>query len=111
MPTFSNRKKFINNNLLYKQKMTNKGLKSFIQYETKNLIYPTVEEIMNFDRILHIWKQGDSLEKLATRYYQNSSYWWIIAQFNQKPTEQHYQTGDSVIIPTPLSSVLSAMGN
>ena len=111
MPKFSNRKTIINNNLLYKQKMFNKGVSSFAQYETKTLVYPTVEQIRTFTTISHIWKQGDSLEKLAFKYYQNNSYWWLIAQFNEKPTEQHFQVGDNVNIPTPLAAVLNAMGN
>jgi len=32
--------------------------------------------------------------------------WWVIAWYNQKPTEAHFNVGDVVYIPTPLANVL-----
>ena len=42
---------------------------------------------------------GDKLYKLAHRYYGSSGFFWIIAMFNNKPTDAHYNYGDIVLIP------------
>jgi len=99
-----------NNNLLYQQKFFDKGVTNFNQLETSYIRYPSVNEIQNFNIITHTWKQGDSLEKLASIHYADPNYWWVLALFNQKPTEQHFSIGDNVYIPSPLYSVLSYMG-
>ena len=46
---------------------------------------------------------------LAT-YYDVAELWWVIAQFNQKPTDSHYSLGDVVYIPLPLEKVLTLYG-
>ncbi len=104
------RKLFFNEDPLYYQKMFDKGVRNFKQYDTANIKYPTAQEMQNMEKILHIWKQGDSYEKLAFEYYKDSTYWWIIAQFNQKPTEQHVTVGDNIYIPLPLYEILSIIG-
>ncbi len=35
-------------------------------------------------------------------------FWWVIAQFNQRPTEANCQVGDMIMIPMPLEAVLRA---
>ena len=34
-------------------------------------------------------------------------YWWIIARYNNKPTDAHYTVGDEVLIPGPFSLIRS----
>jgi hypothetical protein len=99
-----------NKDFLYRRKFFNKGVTNINQLETSYLTYPSVESIQGFDIIAHIWKQGDSIEKLASQYYGNPSYWWILALFNQKPTEQHFTVGENVYVPTPLYSFLNSIG-
>tara|TARA_A100001515_G_scaffold70579_1_gene56132 strand:- start:71 stop:409 length:339 start_codon:yes stop_codon:yes gene_type:complete len=53
--------------------------------------------------IRHVWKTGDKYYKLAQKYYGDPTEWWIIAQFNQKPTEGHLKVGDVIIVPTKLA--------
>ena len=43
---------------------------------------------------------------LAFDIYDDASLWWVIAKFNNKPTEGHLKLGDQVLIPLPLSQVL-----
>jgi len=57
----------------------------------------------------HIWKTGDRYYKLAEEYYGNSEYWWVIARYNQKPTEGHLKKGDVVFIPTPIERLLEIL--
>lgn len=107
---FSKRFIFTNNDPLYQQKMFDKGVKSFKQYNTAEMMYPTAEKIQRLERVLHVWKQGDSFEKLAFQYYQDSTYWWLIAFFNKTPTEQHVSVGDNIHIPIPLYEILNIIG-
>ena len=107
---FLNRKIITNDNFLYYQKMFDKGVRNFKQYESATLEYPTANEITNLQIVSHIWKQGDSYEKLAFKYYQDSAYWWIIAHYNEKPTEQHVSIGESIEIPLPLFLILDFLG-
>ncbi len=52
----------------------------------------------------HIWSQGDTLFRLANKYYGSYELWWTIGLINNKPTDGHYKVGDLVyIISNPLS--------
>ena len=53
------------------------------------------------------WQTGDRLEKIASQAYGDGSYWWIIARYNNKPTDAHYAVGDQVLIPKPFSVIRS----
>ena len=101
---------FNNKNSLYQQKFLDKGTTNFVQYTSPTLSYPSAAEMQGLDIISHVWKQGDSFEKLAFSYYRDSNYWWVIATFNQKPTEQHFSVGDTVYIPLPIYEILTLLG-
>ena len=70
------------------------------------LAHPTLEERATLDRVGHIWSTGDRLFKLAHQYYGKSELWWIIAWYNERPTDSHYEIGDIVYIPLPLDRIL-----
>jgi hypothetical protein len=38
------------------------------------------------------------------------TYWWVIAQYNKKPTESQLSPGDIVYIPIPLEKILGYYG-
>ena len=80
------------------------------QFSTPKFKHPSVEEMANFNTISHIWTTGDRYFKLAHEYYGDSEMWWVIAFFNQKPTEFHLNLGDVVYIPVPLETVLFHIG-
>jgi len=83
---------------------------SIRQYPTLNLKFPTTEQISSYSVQIETWTLGQRLYKLAEKYYGNAEYWWVIAFFNKKPTEQHFSLGDAVEIPLPLNTVLSDIG-
>ena len=83
-----------------------KDLESLSHYETPELAYPTPEEIEDLDIITLTWSTGTRLFKLADRFYGDPTLWWVIAFYNQKPTDAHYKIGDIVSIPTPIERVL-----
>lgn len=88
-----------------------RGVKSIIHPAMGGLKYPTESEVQEFTIQKEEWKIGDRLWKMAEKYYNGRShYWWVIAHFNQKPTEQHFEIGDIVYIPLPLENVLRSYG-
>ena len=79
-------------------------------YTTPIIPYPTKEDMVDIQTQKKIWKTGDRLYKYADEYYGSPKHWWVIAWFNNKPTEAHFKNGDVVYIPVPLSEVLGFIG-
>ncbi len=107
---YSNRTIFKNNLEQYKETFRNKNINFIRQYETPTFVYPDVNNISRLETIKHIWKLGDRYYKLAYQYYGDSKDWWVIAKFNQLPTEFHINVGDVILIPTPLPLAVSLLG-
>ncbi len=84
----------------------NRGIKETMQYETAVLDYPTNEELAAFQNVSHFWTATDKLWKLSSQYYGTPGMWWVIAWYNKKPTEAHFNVGDVIYIPLPLEAVL-----
>ena len=95
-----------NNSELYKKLRKERGLPGAIeQYITNRRKAPTVDEIKTLNNVGHIWTTGDRLYKLADKYYNDPELWWIIAWYNNKPTEAHFKVGDLIQVPLPLERV------
>ena len=101
---------FVTKNDLYAKDLAARGLKQFRYYETPRFEKPTDFELSEIDEIGHAWNLGDRYYKLAHKYYGNGELWWIIAWYNNKPTEAHVKIGEVISIPTPLWKVRSAYG-
>ena len=97
------------NDLQYKQvypeKFENYRKSYLLKKETLNINYPTFNDVLGFDYEIHVWGVGDRYYKLASRYYGDPTYWWVIAWFNKKPTESHIEVGDFIRVPLPLNQV------
>ena len=76
-------------------------------FRTPTLGFPTAKQMKSFQRLPHLWTLGDRYYKLAYTHYQEPEYWWVIAWFNQKPTEAHVSVGETVYIPMPLEAILT----
>ena len=108
---YKNQNVFVNINEAYRRYLKkSRGMENIKQYDTPAFKHPDKDEIKNFNTVKHIWGTGDRLYKLADEYYDDPTMWWVIALFNQKPTEFHLKLGDVVYIPTPLESVLFYIG-
>ena len=95
---------------LYKKLRKERGLPdALVQYETNRQAAPTVDEIKVLNNMGHIWTTGDRLYKLADKHYSDPELWWIIAWYNNKPTEAHFKVGDLIQIPLPLERVYSLL--
>ena len=51
--------------------------------------------------ILRFGKQELDYINYQKKYYGDAEYWWLIAWYNNKPTESHFKLGDVVYIPLP----------
>ena len=107
MPTrYDRRRVLTNTNQLYEKTLEERNVNSIRHYSTPEMSFPSVEEIRNLTKVRHIWRTGDRYFKLAIEYYNSAQYWWVIAMFNQKPTEADLSVGDLIYIPLPLQDIL-----
>ena len=104
---YDGRGKKTNTEETHKELLQKRGLKSVEQYTTPEFATISVPQRHSLINELHIWKMGDSYAKLASKYYGDTSLWWVIGWYNQKPTDAHVMIGDSLAIPLPLDKVLS----
>jgi len=91
---------------IYRELLETRGLKKVKQFTTPVFNQLTASKIKNVQKERHMWSPGDRLCKLAARYYGDPEMWWLIAWYNQKPTDSHIRLGDTVLIPLPLSEIM-----
>lgn len=105
---YDRREIFLNDDLGYKKVFfKNRDITQTYQYATPEIGYPTDEEIQEMESIPLRWGSTDKLYNIADQYYGSPELWWVIAWFNQKPTEAHFRVGDIYYIPMPLATALS----
>ena len=98
---------FTNSDPKYREAFFNeKGIKQIEQYETPIMGYPTMDQMETLTNLAITWAASSRLYNLAEEFYGDPQYWWVIAWYNQKPTEAHFNIGDIVYIPTPVDRVL-----
>lgn len=103
---YSNRTPKINSNPVYREQLINRGVRFVEQYGTAELAYPSLEQQRDIATGAHVWKMGDSFQKLAHEAYGDSRLWWVIAWYNKAPTEFHLNIGNVIEIPTDLAQIL-----
>ena len=106
---YDNRRKVINNLERYEGVFEKRNVRAINMYTTAFFKDLSVEELRGLETKVHRWQHGDKFFKLANAYYRNPQLWWVIALFNQKPTDNHATLGDLIYIPVPLEEVLSRM--
>jgi nucleoid-associated protein YgaU len=63
----------------------------------------------NTNPVNHTWSNGDRLDKLASKYYNDGTLWWIIAIANQINNPLDIEAGTVIKIPTDQNSVLEQL--
>ena len=110
MPSRYDRRRILNNNLERYEPLLEKRHKSSLRhyntFQTKKI---EIEQLQQIEKRAHRWVASDKFFKLASVYYDNPELWWIIAYFNEKPTENHCTPGDLIFVPLPLERVLSIL--
>jgi len=103
---YTGKRVIVNDAEEYKEFMRRRGVKFIQQHSFNKMSQPDVEDLDRLEVVGHIWKIGDRLYKLAYEHYGDVSLWWVIAWFNQIPTEAHIELGDVIDIPHPIDDVL-----
>tara|TARA_Y100001963_G_scaffold143832_1_gene215193 strand:+ start:210 stop:542 length:333 start_codon:yes stop_codon:yes gene_type:complete len=109
MSRYKGRKKVINSTEMYEDVLEDRGVKQVVQYTTPSFKYPSPEAYQRIRTVDYVWGAGDKFWRLAALRYGDPTLWWIIAQFNQKPTEHHCEIGETIKIPLDLAVALGAM--
>jgi nucleoid-associated protein YgaU len=107
MSRYDSAKKGINDNEFYEEFREERNIRKIEQYRTPDFPVLTAQIRQRFVTTRHIWKMGDSYWKLASKYYGDPSLWWVIAWYNEKPTESHATAGGVILIPSPVEEVVS----
>ena len=95
---------------IYKETFRKRGVNHIDHYPTAQMYHPVAKDLANIESIKHIWKVGDRYSKLAYEFYGDPRLWWVIAWYNQLPTESHVSLGDIIYIPTPFDKILALIG-
>tara|TARA_A100001515_G_scaffold39910_1_gene31362 strand:- start:359 stop:697 length:339 start_codon:yes stop_codon:yes gene_type:complete len=103
-------RKIVNNTDYYEPLRKSRDAKRIVQYSTKRLRNPTVQDRRRITTDKHIWSYGDRLYNLAHKYYGDSRYWWVIAWWNSYPTEAKIDLGTVLYVPLNLEAALDALG-
>ena len=106
---YQRRARRTNQEELYENVLEDRGVRRIVQYTTPELPTITPEMRSQLMREKHIWKIGDSFQKLAEVYYGDPRYWWVLAWYNAKPTDALAKVGDTIRIPMPLERILEFM--
>lgn len=93
----------------YKEVLNSRGVQYIDHYSFEKLKILKVSDVAGINIARHTWQSSDRFFKLAARYYNDPSYWWIIAYFNNAPLETDLKVGDNVFIPLPLEYILAAL--
>ena len=102
--------KLLNDSEYYSFLRKKRNVKKIIQYATPTMVNPGVASRTALKTTTYIWKYGDRFYQLASQYYGDPRYWWVVAWYNGYPTEVDINTGDSIEIPLNLESALKALG-
>ena len=103
MSRYSNRLVAVNDKEQYKKLLDERGVKNIQYYVTPQFKRLTEEQVDSISYTRHVWTVGDRFWKLAEMHYNNKNLWWVIARFNNKPTEGLITPGDEIRIPTDLT--------
>ena len=99
-----------NSDKLYEEALKKRGLKKIVQFGTQTLPYPTASQISRMQLVQHVWATGDRFYKLASKHYGDPTLWWVIAWFNQTPTESHVKQGDVIQIALNIEELVDILG-
>ena len=103
---YRDRTVFKNQDDRYIKQFQQRGVSSIKHFSTAELKFPTAEDLEGVIINTEVFKVGDRFYKYAQKYYGDSTYWWVIAHFNQKPVENMVKLGETIYIPVPLTKIL-----
>ena len=103
-------RKTIKNDLpFYKNLLDKRGRRHIRMLETAEFSKLQDADLSNLTFVDHVVTVGDKMSKLSHRFYGDVQFWWVIATFNNKPTDGHLELGDIISIPLPLNEALTVL--
>lgn len=108
MPFYKNLNTKTLNTQEIEELLDSRGINKIIFYENFSFSKINKDE---YAFVEHIWSRGDRLYKLGNRYYGDSNSFWLIALFNNKPTDADYKYGDIVQIPVNARNLYTEVTN
>jgi len=94
---------------MFKQIKERRGRDIISLYSTPKFNRLTDFDLSALDYESHIWSRGDNFYKLAHEFYGDPAYWWVVALFNNAPTEQHIKIGEEIFVPREMESVAALL--
>ena len=109
MSRYNRRIKLINDTEQYRSVFEDRGVRNITQYATPEKVAYEEDVYDSIDYVLYTWTFGDMYWRLSTRFFGDPQYWYVIAAFNERPTESHNRVGDVLKIPTNLADALQVV--
>ena len=103
---YSDRRIFRNDDTIYQDMLENRALKFFRQNESAHYKPLSAARMRKLTQVQEVWDTATRLSNLAAKHYGDPTYWWVIARFNNKPTDAHFSVGEPVRIPLPRELIL-----
>ena len=112
MPSrYDNRKKVdVSKEEMFKQIKARRDLNSISLYGTPRFNRLTDAQLQSLNYETYTWSRGDRFYKIAAAYYGDPAYWWVVAMFNNTPTEKQIAIGQEIYVPLEPESLASMMG-
>ena len=107
---YGNRAIATNENPHYQELFDKRGVPLVKHHKSPKFNRITPAQRRTLQSVKVVWEVGDRYWKLASKYYDDPKLWWVIAYYNQKPTEGHVAPGDVILVPQPLDLVRRYMG-
>ena len=104
------RRVFDNTEDVHENLRDSRGVKKIRHFETPHFQRLTASDHRSLTVVSHLWTVGDRFYKLSHKYYGTTKYWWVIARYNNAPTESHVKLGQKISIPLPLDKILTIYG-
>ena len=109
MSRYNKRIQAINSDEQYESVFEKRGIKKIRQYRTISKTVYEKDVYQSLRTVDYTWSFGDMYFKIANLFYGDPQYWWIIASYNNRPTEAHNKIGDTLKIPTDLADALQVL--
>ena len=110
MSRYRKRKIATNDTLRNDEIFEKRGVEIIEQYTTPKFKNPSQKILDSITYTEHYYVAGQRMFKLSQQQYGDHQYWYIIARFNNKPTEAHIRDGEVLKIPTNLQQAIEVLG-
>ena len=95
---------------MFKQLKTLRNLDDVSLLSTSSFNRISDTDLEDMEYVSYTWSRGDRFYKLANDFYDNPEFWWVIALFNNAPTEQHLSIGEEIFVPPNPEIVADLLG-